>query len=104
MYRTDSVSYCKKKKRFSLVLSEMLAHEGLDDVKYIKSERMRPCELSLSLSLCAGVYLVLQEFETPAKKCNVVLNYAQTFYKSYVNCTSLIYFIQNKPKTQRRHV
>ncbi len=35
------------------------------------------------------------------QKCNVVLNYAETFYKSNVNCT---FFIQNKSKTQVEHV
>lgn len=35
------------------------------------------------------------------QKCNVVLNYAETFYKSNVNCTFLY---KNKSKTQLEHV
>lgn len=35
------------------------------------------------------------------QKCNVVLNYAETFYKSNVNCTFLY---KNKPKTQIEYV
>lgn len=35
------------------------------------------------------------------QKCNVVLNYAETFYKSNVNCTFLY---KNKSKTLFEHV
>lgn len=36
------------------------------------------------------------------QKCNVVLNYAETFYKSNVNCTVFLY--KNKSKTLFEHV
>lgn len=57
---------------------------------------MEPCELSPS-----GVFdLYSCRSSKLLQKCNVVLNYAETFYKSNVNCTFFLY----KNKFQKRRV
>lgn len=58
---------------------------------------MEPCELSPS-----GVFdLYSCRSSKLLQKCNVVLNYAETFYKSNVNCT---FFFLYKNKFQKRRV